>query len=526
MDYIFTNGYVLNTSKETFEDNSVLIHNGTIAFIGSEQDCRMAASQAYEIIDLKGRLLLPGLVDSHTHFVEYAKSELLVNLRDCYSLDEIRAYLINYRANLSWNPAWILGDCWDRNRLSDPMKLNRQFLDEIFPDKPVALISKDYHSKLCNTLALKLAGINANTPDPSGGRIERNEQGIPTGVLTETAVELLDAFIEPLPENTQVKAIQSCVNKMYKQGLVGFHSMEGKLSRDLLLKASSLGSRFCLCWHFPVSELDYVATEGRKSFEGDDYYQTGGMKIFGDGSLGSRTAAMDAHYPDDPANVGILRYSDAELYQLMLSAADKGFSSTIHAIGNRSVRQVIDTVRKINLAYPDSNFMHRIEHVQSICAEDIPRLKATGLFVSVQPLHLAYDVPMIEAYWNQIQDQVYSFKTMLNTGIPLGFGSDAPIESINPFLGIYSAVERRHALNPDASVFRPEQALTPIQAIIGYTLGAAQSSRMEHKRGSIEQGKLADLIVIDDYRRQPSTFWLTAQSHLTMVSGEIVHSVI
>lgn len=526
MDYIFTNGYILNTSKQAYEANSVLTHNGKIAMIGTEHNCRMAASQAYEIIDLDGRLLLPGLVDSHTHYVELAKSDILVNLRNCYSLEDIRTYLINYRDNLSWNPAWILGDYWDRNRLSEPMKLNREFLDKIFPDKPVALMSKDYHSKLCNSLALKLAGINETTPDPYGGRIERCEKGIPTGVLYETAVALLDAYIVPLPEDIILQAIQNSVGKMHRQGLVGFHIMEKKHSRDLLLKASHLGSKFSLCWHFQVEELDYAATEGRKSYEGDDYYQTGGMKIFGDGSLGSRTAAMHAPYPGEPDNLGILRYTDAELYQLMSSAAENGFSSTIHAIGNRCVRQVIDTARKINTAFPDAQLMHRIEHVQSICTEDIPRLKASGLFASVQPLHLANDIPMIDAYWHDIEDQVYSFKSMLQAGVPLGFGSDAPIESINPFLGIYSAVERRFALNPNATIFRPDQVLSPIQAIIGYTLGAAQSSRMEHKRGSIEPGKLADLTVIDDYRQQPSTFWLNASSHLTMIAGEIVHSAI
>ncbi|MCK9308954.1 MAG: amidohydrolase [Candidatus Cloacimonetes bacterium] len=521
MDYLFTHGSVLNSVLQTYETKAVLTHNDKIAMIGSEAECRKAASQAYETIDLKGKLLLPAFVDSHTHFVEYAKGSTLVNLNDCHNLDEIRAYLINYRDNLTWDAKWILGGSWDRNRLAEPMQLNRWFLDAIFPDKPVALMSRDYHSKLCNSMALQLAGIDEHSSDPYGGKIERDSAGIPTGVLYETACEQMDIYVQGIPPQQIVKSIQSSVQGIYKMGLIGFHSMESRHSRDLLLQAQANGSRFRLCWHFPISELDSVAKEGVKSYEGNDYYQVGGMKIFGDGSLGSHTAAMFQPYTSIDDDLGILRYNDEELYQLMLSAAEKGFSSSIHAIGNKCVRQVIDTVTKL----PKHNLMHRIEHVQSIRSEDIPLLKASGLFASVQPLHLANDVPMIEKLWRNIQDQVYSFKAMLDAGITLGFGSDSPIESINPMLGIYSAVERRPALNPTLKPFRAEQSLSPMQAIIGYTLGAAKSSRIEHLRGSIEIGKLADLIVIDDYRTHASSFWLNAQSSLTMIGGEIVYSV-
>ncbi|MDD2229489.1 MAG: amidohydrolase [Candidatus Cloacimonetes bacterium] len=525
MDYLFTNGNVLNSTLQVYEPKAVLTHNGKITMIGTAAECRNFASQAYETIDLKGKLLLPAFVDSHTHFVEYAKNSTLVNLKDCQSLDEIRAYLINYRNSLTWDAKWILGGSWDRNRLAEPMQLNRWFLDTVFPDKPVALMSRDYHSKLCNSLALKLAGIDDHSPDPKGGKIERDSAGIPTGVLYETASEMVDAYVQDISPLQIVKSIHNCVQGIYKLGLIGFHSMESKHSRELLLQAQANGSRFRMCWHFPVSELDSVAKEGVKSYNGNDFYQVGGMKIFGDGSLGSHTAAMFQPYTSIAENLGILRYSNEELYRLMLSAAERGFSSTIHAIGNKCVRQVIDMVFKLNKQNPKLNLMHRIEHVQSLRLEDIPLLKASGLFASVQPLHLANDVPMIEKLWHDIQDQVYSFKSMLDAGIALGFGSDSPIESINPFLGIYSAVERRPALNPHLAPFRAEQALSPIQAILGYTLGAAKSSQMQHLRGSIEMGKLADLIVLDDYRKQPSTFWLNAQSQLTMIGGEIVHSL-
>ena len=229
-------------------------------------------------------------------------------------------------------------------------------------------------------------------------------------------------------------------------------------------------------------------------------------------------------YPADKQNFGILRYSDAELLELMVSAAEKGFSSTIHAIGNRSVRQVIDAATKLmeRGAYP--KLLHRIEHVQAIRPQDIPLLKRSGLIASVQPLHLAYDIHLIEAHWQALTNQVYSFATILKEGVPMCFGSDAPIESLNPFLGIYSALQRREELKPDLPVFRKSEMLSVPQAVHGYTLGAAFAAKAAASRGSIELGKQADLGVIQDFRNLPSSFWLTAGSQLTMIAGEIVYS--
>jgi len=523
MNYIFTNGLYLNAATKSYQCGSVLTEQGIITHIGDLQSCKAAAKQAYETIDLSGRLLLPALVDCHTHFVELSKAKVLVNLTNHNSLDQIHSYLCAYREKPPVLSDWILGGGWDRNRLTNPDELNRHFLDAIFPDKPVALISKDYHSKLCNSLALKIAGVNAESSDPYGGRIERDDSGEPTGVLYETAGEMMDRFIVPISDEQIVSAIKSTVRQTWLYGMSGFHSMEGQHSRNLLLQANK-GLPFRLCWHLQTHELDAAHSEGFSSYQGEGNYQVGGIKIFGDGSLGSQTAAMFSPYFGSDANTGILRYSDDELYQLMSEAAHKGFSSTIHAIGNRCVRQVLDAVDKLKSAMPNADLMHRIEHVQSIRHQDIALLKQSGMFASVQPLHLANDVPMIQAYWQDIQDQVYSFGSMLKAGIPLGFGSDAPIESINPFLGIYSAIERKPALDASAPTFRPDQTISTIDAILAYTLGAAMSSRSEHLRGSIAVGKQADMMILDDYRKQDSSFWLSAGSCLTMISGEIVHS--
>lgn len=518
MDYLFTNGFVFNTHKHALEEQSLLVSQDRISCIGSLDECKLAAKNAFETIDLQRRLLLPAFTDAHTHFVEYAKSRILVDLSQCASLDAMESYLIAYRDNLQWDTDWILGGSWDKNRLSEPRLLNRQFLDRIFPDKPVALMSKDYHSILLNSLALALAGINRHSPNPAGGLIERDSQGEATGVLSETAINLVLPKMVQAPDSEVVKAIIASVKDIYRVGLIGFHSMESSHSRDLMLQAQSAGTKFRLCWHFMLEDYEEAQREYRRSYESNEWFKPGGLKLFGDGSLGSQTAAMFEPYAD--GQKGILRHPASEMLALMQDAAEHGFASTVHAIGNRCVAQVIDCALQLKDLSQKHQLRQRIEHVQSIRAEDIPRLKESGLLASVQPLHLANDVPMIEKHWNSIQDEIYSFNSMLQNQIPLAFGSDAPIESINPFLGIHSAVYRQSAF--DKKTFRPEEAIYPLQAISAYSWGSALASCSEQQRGSLDTGKLADLIVIDDFRHQPADFWLTARSHLTMLNGEIV----
>jgi len=519
MNYILTNGFVLKADYKTWEAKSLLTRDNKIELIGSLSECKLAARQTPEIIDLKGKLLLPAFTDTHTHFVEFAKSSILVNLSNCSSLDEMQVYLQNYRKNLFYPAKWILGGNWDRNKLSNPQQLNRHFLDNIFPDLPVALMGKDYHSKLCNSMAFNIAGIDSLTPDPAGGHIERDAKGIPTGMLFETATELLDRHVV-LPDDAHIiSAIRQSVQDIYPLGLIGFHSMESSHSRNLLLSAQQQGQAFRLCWHFMTEDFELAVKERIISYQGDENYKPGGLKIFGDGSLGSQTAAMFEPYPE--GGKGILRQSDSELFSLMQQAARHKIASTVHAIGNRCVRQVIDSTIRLSKDY--QGLFHRIEHVQSIRNEDIHLLKQSGLFAALQPVHLANDVPMIEKHWKGIQDQVYSFGSLLSAGIPFGFGSDSPIETTNPFFGIYSAIQRRPQLNPQLPAFRPEEAISALQAIKAYSLSAAQASQSQQLRGSIEPGKLADLIVLDDFRTLPDEFWLTAKSHLTMLDGAIVH---
>lgn len=501
---------------------AVLVVGDSIVHIGSKSECEALASEPKESFNLKGRMLVPAFTDAHTHFVEYAKASILVNLTECKSLPDIRSYLINYRDNLTWKPAWILGGGWNRNTLEQPLLLNRYILDEIWPDTPVALFSRDYHAKLCNSIALKVAGIDVDFPDPAGGAIERDAHGIPTGVLFETATEIMDNYSVPAPDQQIIKAIQSTLGNIYQWGLIGFHSMECKSSADLLQQAQTQGSRFRTCWHFQSQELDLMIDAGLSSYHGDEYFKIGGLKLFGDGSLGSRTAAMFDPYALEDENRGILRYTDEELYNTMQKAARHGYASTIHAIGDRCVRQVIDATLKLKVTPEYASLFHRIEHVQSIRQADIPDLKKSGLFASLQPVHIANDIPMIKKSWPHIQDEVYAFHSMLRAGIPMAFGSDVPIETMNPFHGIYSATQRKYRNEPRQESWTPAESIGVEAAINAYSYGSAMASRSEMIRGKIAKGFLADLIVIEDYRKLEPEYWLDAESLLTMIGGDIV----
>ena len=499
---------------------SVLIEGDRISLIADLASCQAACRGKYELIDLQKKVLLPAFIDTHTHFSEYAKKRKQVDLSGLNSISEIRIRLEEFRRNNPVLPAWILGGGWDKNRLDYPEKFDKNLLDEFFPYTPVALFSKDYHSRCCNSAALKAAGINISSPDPQGGKICRDAQGEPTGILLETASELLEKHIIPLSNGETRKCMAETVPELHGFGLASLHSMEVPAGAQVLAEFCQNSHALRVCRHFYLDEFEAMAASGKKSGDGDDWYRLGGLKLFADGALGSQTAAMFDEYPNSNGNRGILRHSEEELLDLIEKAAQSGFATSVHALGDRAVFTTIKAFQKAKKW--DLPLPQRIEHVQSIRAEDVPELKNSGVFCAVQPVHLANDVELIERHWAQTKEQAYSFRSLLDAGITLGFGSDSPIESINPFWGIYTAITRKKALNPKEEPWLPEQRITVWEALHGYTLGAAAASSEAGLKGSIKPGKLADLIVIEDFTRLPDEYWLQARSLLTIVGGEIL----
>ena len=524
MSYIFTNSRLITceTPGELL-DASLLVETGRIAEIGSLEDCRRASKEPCEVIDLKGNVLLPAFTDTHTHFTELARQLVQIDLSGCVTIGEIRSRLEDYRKNNPLQPRWILGGGWDKNSLDQPQQLDRRLLDEFFPDVPVALQSKDYHSRWCNSAALRETGLDTQKTDPAGGKIFRDATGLPTGILVETASDMLETYIVPLSEEQTLKCLSQTVSGIHRMGLTTVHSMEAAPGAEILERFVRESRQLRVVRNFYPEQLAALEAGGKRSGDGDAWYRLGGLKLFADGALGSQTGAIFAAYSDSPQNMGILRLDAEEMHRLVLDAAQKGFYSVIHAIGDRAVSAVIDAFLRLRESDPGPSLLHRVEHVQAIAARDIPRLKQTGVRCAMQPVHLANDVDMIEAYWPSLREEAYCFRSLLDAGITLGLGSDAPIETIDPCKGIYSAIERKNKLDPRAESWLPGECISVWEAIQAYTLGAAKLSGSQGWSGSLAKGKIADLIVLRDFTTLSTEYWLEAASLLTMLAGQPVY---
>lgn len=524
MSCILTNAHILSIAgnSRNFESvDSILVEAGLIKALGSLAECKLAAKSSPEIMDLQGKVALPALCDAHTHIVELAKGRFQLKLRDLTSIKAIREAAHNYRKANPILPDWILGDGWDVNVIDEPQALNRQLLDELFPDVPVALFSKDYHAKWCNTLALKISGLLQ--PDASMKHLVKlDDKGLPTGIIYEDATLHIEKFYTPANPVLVQTALKNELQELAALGIGSFHSMEGSNAAEALQTALINGANFKCVWHFPLDILDEMIAKGVRSYQDQSAFTIGGVKLFADGALGSRTAAMFAPYSNSDGNTGILRHSEAELDEIVAKAAKAGISSTVHAIGDRAVHTVIKVLKR----HQAPQLRHRIEHLQCIRDQDLDELKDSSIALSVQPVHLANDIAMIQNYWQDIQHQAYRLKDMAAMSNPLAFGSDAPIETINPFAGIYAATQRKLHNDPHAESWMPGQMIEPFDALRAYTLGAAQLSFNQHLRGSLEPGKEADICVIDDWRNQPPDFWLAQRSYLTMIDGKIIHNKI
>jgi len=524
MKILLYNGKVLTQDHQNPIADTVLIDGNTIAFVGRKKDLSDALFDDVLKIDLKKKVLLPGFIDCHTHFVNYAFSKKSIDLTGSKSIQDLKTRLENFRNNHPEKKEWIHGFGWDNNLWDDPTFFNIEFIDNIFPDIPVSLSSKDLHSFLCNSKALQKMNINESTPDPKDGSIGRNPDGTLNGFLYEKAWKFINEA-RPNPSfPDQVSLVKDAIDKAHHLGLTGINSMEGKEALELftyLNKESQLNLR--TCWHFRLDLLEEMIEKGVRSYAGDEWFKYGGLKLFMDGSIGSHTAYMYHPYTGQPDNYGTHFYNEDELFDIVSYAANNGISPTIHSIGDKANNYVIDTLIKVkNLPEIKSkDLLYRIEHLQCCLPEDQKRVAQEGIYCSMQPIHISIDVKTTDRLWGKYGKNSYPFRSLLDKGAIIGFGSDVPVETHNPFLGIYSALERKYHCDPNESSWIPEQKITVQEAIRAYTIDAAKGMRSDDLIGSITLGKRADLIVIDDFENEPNEFWLEAKPYMTIVGGEV-----
>jgi predicted amidohydrolase YtcJ len=453
------------------------------------------------VLDLKGRCVLPGPTDSHIHFNGYAKSLHTLDLTGAATLADMLA-LVAELAHGTEPGEWVQGMRWDQERWPERRFPTAADLDSVVPDHPVVLKAKSGHALVANSLALHMAGITAETPDPSGGRIGRGAEGRPDGMLFEDSAMKLVSDLVPLPSPEETDgALREAFPNAWRVGLTAIHDVDrvpAFAAYQRLHARGELGLR--VVKYLPLEALDCALEIGLRTGLGDDWLRVGGIKVYADGALGPRTAAMLAPYEGEPHNVGVLRTDEGTLRELARKAAAGGLSLAVHAIGDRANRLVLDVLAEVDgggSGEPGS-CRHRIEHVQLLHPDDVDRLAALGVVASVQPVHAPQDCEMADRHWGERCALGYAWRSLLEAGTVLAFGSDCPIEDLNPFLGIHAAVTRcRPDGFPDPEGWYPQQRLTVEEAVRGYTLGAAYAVGLEDRLGSLAAGKLADLVVLD-----------------------------
>ena len=498
---VFTNGRFFTMDPARSFVSAVAIRGDRILATGSDSEILPLLAPGGEWIDLAGRGATPGLVDAHVHFQWFSLNLQRLDLFEVPTKAEAIRRVALATGELE-EGKWLQGRGWSQDLWPDRAFPTAADLDAVSGQAPVFLNHKSGHAAWVNSRALRLAGITDSTPDPAGGAIQRDASGQPTGILFETAMDLVRTHIPPATQNEIITAMQQGQAYCWQAGLTGVHDFDGRdcfTALQTLHEIGELGLR--VIKNIPVYRLEHALGVGLRSGFGDDWLRIGGVKIFADGALGPRTAHMIAPYEGEPQNRGIAVTDKEEMMALAGRASAHGLSVTVHAIGDRANHDVLDVVAAIRQEEADSGRMrlrHRIEHVQLLHPQDSDRLAALDIIASMQPTHATSDMDMADRYWGDRARLSYAWRTMLDTGAVLVFGSDSPIEAIDPLPGLYAAVTRsRKGSDPEQDSWYPEQRLTLEEAVHAFTRAAAYTAGREAHLGTITPGKLADITFYD-----------------------------
>lgn len=497
---ILTNAVIYSFNQVTPQPHALAIRNGKIHASGEAAMESIGRAEESQRIDLGGRVVLPGLTDAHIHLEHYG---LALQKVDCElpTKAEVLAQIAE-RAQKTVPGEWILGHGWNQNSWDEGQFPTARELDQAAPRNPVYLTAKSLHAGWGNSLALAAARITPQTADPVNGRIGRDQGGKPNGILFESAMNLVSAAV-PEPNLEQVQeAILNAQKRLWGLGITGVHDFDRSRCFAALqeLRQKNL-LRLRVTKSLPVESLDAVIETGLRSGFGDDWLRIGSIKAFGDGALGPHTAAMLQPYEGEPENRGMLLLDGEELFECGRKASQNGLSLAVHAIGDRAVHELLNAYEQLRQFEKENHLphlRHRIEHVQVINQHDAGRLAQLGVIASMQPIHALSDMQMAEQYWGERARLSYAWQTQLEFGAHLAFGSDAPVDSPNPFWGLFAAAARRQPGSPAESRWYPEQRVSLMDALLAYTTGAAFAAGTEKQQGQLAPGYLADLIVLDE----------------------------
>jgi predicted amidohydrolase YtcJ len=475
-------------------------------------------------VDLAGRAVLPGFIDAHVHFVSFALGRQEVDLEPTPTL---QAGLDRLRRAVEQLPpgAWLRGRGWDRNRWG--CLPTAAVLDGVAGARPAVLASHDGHALWLNRAALRHVGLSRATPDPAGGAIERDPDGEPTGVVFENARDLVWRAMPARGPRELADAIRAALPIAAAAGLTGIHTFEDAQALEAFRLVEQARELTLRVWHGVArAQLPEAHRLGLRTGAGSDWLAIGPLKLYADGALGSRTAHLIEPYEgraDDYRGLPTLRPD--ELRADLRTAAQVGLDVAIHAIGDAAVRGVLDAVEETRRAEPRlAERLLRIEHAQLVQPSDRPRFAALDVIASMQPSHAVSDWRAADAHWGARARNAYAWRSLLAAGARLAFGTDAPVERIEPLPSLHAAVTRLDLDGQPPGGWYPDERLELLDAVRAYTLGAAGAGRAAHRRGSLAVGKDADLVVLStDPFQQPAAALLDARVDLTIVGGKIVY---
>jgi hypothetical protein len=493
---------------------AIAVKDDKIVAVGTNKLIQPWIGEQTEVINLDGKTVVPGFIDTHVHMRGFGRFLTWINLRDVNSIKKIQQ-LLRKRARKTPEGKWILGRGWDQDRFKEKRYPTRWDLDEVASDNPVILARVCGHVCVVNSKALELAGITRDTAAPYGGQIDKNPEGEPTGILRENAMDLVWNIV---PEPNEEELAEICAlasQKAVEAGLTSVHwfvhsPIEIRVLQELRAKGG-LPIRVYLV--VPIGFLDCLIDAGLVTGFGDHVAKIGSVKILVDGSLGARTAALKQPYSDDSSTRGMTLYTQRNLNKLVLKAHRAGFQLAIHAVGDRAVDIALKALERALEEAQKEDHRHRLEHVSVLNTSLIERMKKLGVIASVQPHFVISDFWIEKRLGEARARWTYPFKTLIEKGILVTGGSDCPVDPISPLLGIYAVVNRERFL---------QERITVEEALRIYTINAAYASFEEKIKGSIEAGKLADLVVLsDDLRKIEPSRIKDVKVEMTIVGGKI-----
>jgi len=516
---------------------AIAMLDGRILAVGSDEQIRAYAGTNTQVVDLQGRLAVPGMIDDHVHFIEGGFQLLQIDLKNARSEEEFTRRLGEKARSLAPG-RWLLGGNWDEEAWPSAKLPTRGMIDSVTPHNPVFISRYDGHAVLVNSQALKMAGVTKNTSDPAGGLIVRDPQtGEPTGVLKDAAEDLVGRVVPRPSEAEMEEALRAALQEAARVGITSVQNMSvdtdssnGSFTGEIhLLRRAELESWLtCRMYEIiPIAQWKKLAEAGISHGMGSDFLKLGAVKAFADGSLGSRTAWMFEPFDDDPSNHGLpmdLMNPPAKMEALAQGSGEGHIQLAIHAIGDRAISEVLDIYSKLG-GNQASAHRFRIEHAQHLRLQDFARFGKLGVIASMQPYHCIDDGRWAEKRIGHARARSsYAWRSMLAAGAPLAFGSDWPVAPLGPLLGIYAAVTRATLDGKYPDGWIPDERVSVEEALRAYTSGSAYAAFEEKEKGTLAPGKLADVVVLSaDLFTIPPEKIKDTRVVLTVVGGKVVY---